>query len=320
VSNAVDLDAAWKVLPEEVHPGGGSPLRSWLAGPADDGPPPAGTRVLLAAAMLNILAAVIFGFLAQVTIAGSLEHNRDQATAYDDLRLALAEGTAPVGPADGKPVGLGVPIARLSIPSIGVKEVVFEGTTSGILRSGPGHRRDTVLPGQAGTSVLMGRRMAYGGPFSRIQFLTKDDEIKVVTGQGDATYKVLGVRHAGDPQPGALAPGAGRITLVTTAGSRFAGSGVDRVDADLVGTAQQAGTPALTATTLPADERALAGEPRGLLPGALWGFLLACAAVVATAMRVLWGRWQTWVVAIPVLGFLGMEVADNVARLLPNLF
>lgn len=324
MSAPVDLDAAWKVLPESAPAGRGSPLQKWLLGPDDDQPPPGrgtpGSQVLLTAAMLKILAAVLFGFLAQVTFAGSLKHNHDQGIAYDDLRLAMAEGTAPVGPSEGKPVPLGAPVARLAIPAIGVKEVVLEGTTAGVLRSGPGHRRDTVLPGQAGTSVLMGRRMAYGGPFSGLRFLSKDDEIKVVTGQGEATFKVLAVRHAGDPQPPALAPGAARLTLVTTAGSRFAAAGVDRVDADLVGPAQPAATPAFSATSLPGPERVLAREPAGLLPGAMWGLLLACAAVACTGLRALWGRWQTWVIAVPTLGLLGVEVADNIARLLPNLF
>lgn len=308
--------------PGEPHRSANSPLRSWLAGSvaAPSGQPGSTrARMMLAAAGLKILGAVLFGFLAQVTIVGSLEHNRDQQVAYDDLRLTLAEGTAPVGPVGGKAVDLGVPVARITIPSIGIKEVVREGTTSGVLRGGPGHRRDTVYPGQPGTSVLMGRRMAFGGPFSGLRLLEKDAEIKVVTGQGELIFRVLGVRHAGDPQAPALAPNASRLTLITTAGSRFAPSGIDRVDADLVGITQPAATPKYTATTLPRTERVLAREPGALGAASGWGFLLVCAAVVATMLRTIWGRWQTWVVAVPVLGFLGMEVADNIARLLPNI-
>ncbi|MCZ0981039.1 hypothetical protein O1L60_24275 [Streptomyces diastatochromogenes] len=32
--------------------------------------------------------------------------------------------------------------------------------------SGPGHRRDTALPGQPGASVIMGRQWGYGSPSS----------------------------------------------------------------------------------------------------------------------------------------------------------
>jgi hypothetical protein len=31
------------------------------------------------------------------------------------------------------------------------------------------------------------------------------------------------------------------------------------------------------------------------------------------------GRWQAWLVAVPVVGYLGLATADQAARLLPNL-
>jgi sortase A len=32
-----------------------------------------------------------------------------------------------------------------------------------------------------------------------------------------------------------------------------------------------------------------------------------------------WGRWQTWIVAVPVVLFVSLSIADQVACLLPNL-
>ncbi|MFD1273890.1 sortase domain-bontaining protein [Streptomyces kaempferi] len=58
----------------------------------------------------------------------------------------------------------GTPVALIDIPAAHLHQVVLEGTDSGVLTDGPGHRRDTPLPGQSGTSVLMGRAAAYGGP------------------------------------------------------------------------------------------------------------------------------------------------------------
>ncbi len=147
-------------------------LRHWLMGqstPRDFEPTPSEA---LTSAVLLTLAALLFGLFAQMTVIGTLQHNRDQQVAYDDLRLSIAEGTTPVGPVEGAAVAKGAPIARLTIPAIGVKEVVLEGTTAGVLRSGIGHRRDTVFPGQVGTSILMGRRMTYGGPFSKLGSLS----------------------------------------------------------------------------------------------------------------------------------------------------
>ncbi|MFT2675577.1 hypothetical protein ACMWQR_28500, partial [Escherichia coli] len=69
----------------------------------------------------------------------------------DMFRAQLQAGTAPVSEGDFEDNLLkdGVPVAILSIPQLGIDEVVAEGTTSGVLMKGPGHRRDTVLPGQA---------------------------------------------------------------------------------------------------------------------------------------------------------------------------
>ena len=46
--------------------------------------------------------------------------------------------------------------------------VVVEGTTPGEPDAGPGHLRDTPLPGQAGVSVVFGRRATFGAPFASL--------------------------------------------------------------------------------------------------------------------------------------------------------
>jgi sortase A len=65
----------------------------------------------------------------------------------------------------------GTPVALLEIPRLGLREVIVEGTSSDPMMSGPGHRRDTPLPGQVGTSVIAGWRATYGGPFRSIDQL-----------------------------------------------------------------------------------------------------------------------------------------------------
>ena len=53
----------------------------------------------------------------------------------------------------------------LDIPAIGIANmVVVEGTSPENLTLGPGHLRDTPLPGQAGISVVFGRRATFGAP------------------------------------------------------------------------------------------------------------------------------------------------------------
>ena len=274
----------------------------------------------LLGAVLGIVAIMSLSFLAQLTVLGGLQHDRDQDKVYRELRHDLALGVAPTGPLDenGHVLASGRPVAILEIPRYGVKEVVLEGTSSPVLRSGPGHRRDTVLPGQAGTSVIFGRRGAYGAPFERLRNLQPKDEIIVTTGQGRHTFSVLTVRRAGDPLPSALKKGAGRITLVTADGPAFKPTGVLRVDADLTSQVQDA--PAqIPSRALPPGEAAMAGDPGELFTLMLWAPLLVAAALGTVWVRHRIGPWQAWVIGVPVLLALGGAVLDPITGLLPNL-
>jgi hypothetical protein len=60
----------------------------------------------------------------------------------------------------GRLVPTGTPTAVLEIPRLGVRGVVGVGTSSDALKSGPGHLRDSPMPGQAGASVILGGRRA----------------------------------------------------------------------------------------------------------------------------------------------------------------
>jgi LPXTG-site transpeptidase (sortase) family protein len=271
---------------------------------------------------LTILAAVALGFVAQMTALGSLSHARAQRVAYADFRAELAQATAPVShfnEAGTDALAEGTAVAVLSIPAIGVREVVFEGTDSGVLTRGPGHRRDTVFPGQQGVSVLMARRAAFGGPFARLGDLRGGDTITVINGQGEHAYEVMGVRRSGEPQPPALAAGEGRLTLVTADGQAYAPTDVLRVDAKLVTPAVQTPRLAIGSAVLPAKDGVLGIDLMALVPLVLWGQLLVAAALSVAWTRHRLGPWHAWLIGVPVLALLGVLVAGEVAQLLPNL-
>ncbi|NUR31570.1 MAG: sortase [Catenulispora sp.] len=279
------------------------------------------TRTNVVGASLTILAVLLLGFVANLALVGELRHERDQHVAYATLREQLANATAPTGQTDagGDLLPAGTPIALLQIPQIGLNEVVFEGTTGSVLASGPGHRRDTPLPGQAGASVIMGRRAAFGGPFSDIAALVRDDRFTVVTGQGRQVYRVIGVRVAGDPQPAPLAAGAGRLTLVTADGSALAPSGVLRVDAALESPVVPSPSRPIAPGAITAAEQPLASDTSEWIMAVLLGQALLILSATTVWVRVRWGRWQTWTAATPLLVALGLALADHVAFLLPNL-
>jgi len=269
-----------------------------------------------------ILAVTALGFVAWVGLFSHLHYDKAQLNAYNTLRYQLAYGTAPNGPTvpnhPDQLLSMGAPVAVLSIPAIGLRTVILQGTTSSVLEDGPGHLRTTVLPGQAGTSVILGRQTAYGGPFGRISSLVPGDSIKVVTGQTVATYKVIGLRRAGDPLPAALADGAGRMILVTADGSPLDPTGILYVDADE--TSKPVSSPGvLLSAYLSPTENAMATETGAWLPIVLWGQLLVLIAFGLSWLWTAWGRWQTWVIAVPTIGFLVLSIADQATRLLPNL-
>lgn len=283
--------------------------------------PPLSRRLQLVRASLVLVLVLSVTLLIQLVLVSSLQSSASQGRAFDSFRAELAKGTAPIGPTDeeGRELPIGTPVAYVEIPSIGVKQVVGEGTTASALFDGPGHRRDTPLPGQVGSSVLFGRRSAFGGAFRRIDELAKDDLIRVTTGQGVFDFRVLGVRREGQPAPAAPAAGSARLLLVTAAGRPFLPDGVVRVDAELDGEAVVGPARAISASGLPAEERVMAGDSRTLWALALWLQALIGLSLGAVWAWHRWGRAQAWVVFLPPLLLVGLSASGEAARLLPNL-
>jgi hypothetical protein len=282
------------------------------------GRPDAAPRLHTAQVVLTGLAVLLIGVVAELALVSGLEHRSAQVSLFNQLRSELALGTAPLGPvgSDHRPVPIGAPIGLLTIPSIGVSQVVQQGTTSPVLADGPGHLRSTVFPGGAGTSVILGRTRAYGGPFARIAQLHKGARLTVVTMSGTAQFRVVDVHRAGARVLGPV-PGTSRLELGTATGPAFAPSGVVWVDADKVGPPLASFRPLVR--TVPADE-----QPLGTSSAHLWLLLLALEAMVAVLALTAWswrrrGPATTWLVFTAPLLLLGVFFADQLAQLLPNL-
>jgi len=273
----------------------------------------------IAGVALCSLAIALSCFLTEVSVLGRFEQNHDQQLEYDNLRNELANGIAPISGYDyqGVQLALGAPVALLNIPEIGLNEVVAEGTTSGVLESGPGHQRNSAFPGQAGTSIIMGREATYGGPFRYLDQLEAGDTFTVTTGQGTATYRVLDIRYAGGAFPPPATSTQGRLTLITATGGAYMPNDEVRVDSVLISPVQPSqGGPVVAINP---DETALSGESTADTLIFFWGELLLAATAAAFWARSRWGRLQTWLIGAPVLGVLGLTLADQIARLLPNL-
>lgn len=278
-------------------------------------------RELVVRSILTVVSALLLAFVLNVTVLSQVQHLVAQQQLSNAFREQLTAGTAPVSEGDFEDHLLadGAPLAILTIPVLGVNEVIIEGTSSSVLKNGPGHRRDTVLPGQAGVSVIMSRAAAFGGPFGRIQELAPGDVFHVRTGQGDMTFTVIGVRYAGDPLPVSPTAKQSRLILETARGPSFIPSGVAYVDSQLVGTAKPAGKRQTTFGALPPQSLAM-----GTDTSTLWALVFALQFMVLVEFGAVWsyrrlGAQKTWIVFVPLTVLAGVYAADQVTILLPNL-
>jgi sortase A len=268
--------------------------------------------------VLATLSLVAIWLLAYALGLSGIQERSAQHRLYATVRQSLAEETAPFGGA----IKPGSPIAVLSAPDAGLsRAVILEGTTSGVLRDGPGHQQDTALPGQAGASVIMGRSVTFGGPFRHVASMHVGDPITVTTGQGVFRYTVTDIRGDGDPLPTTLSPTASRLTLVTSRGSGWrsgwAPSSPVFVDATLHGHVQPAPSGRPTAIAPAATE--MHSDTGGLVSLVLWLQVLLLVAVAVVWARARWGSWQAWAAGAPLILAVVWILSSETLRLLPNL-
>ncbi|MFI9330533.1 class E sortase [Kitasatospora sp. NPDC052868] len=279
------------------------------AGAATGAATPSRRRFLQGAWAVSLLAALTLGFVGYLFTLSHIQERHYQSTAYKTFRDQLARAVAPTGAAaDGDPVAI------LDIPAIGLHQaVVVEGTTGRDLMRGPGHRRDTALPGQSGVAVVFGRGATFGAPFAELSRLRVGDRIEATTGQGRFTYTV---NVYGDGDHPISDPARNRLVLVTGDSDWIAGSTV-LIGARLEGDpeANPGGRPA----TVPYD-KALAADKGALATLQLWTLGLLGAVVAAILLARFWHRSAAYLSLAPVIGATLWAVYENAAALLPNLY
>ena len=277
-----------------------------------------GRTVVTGAVAMFAALSVFFGVFA-FGLSGLQEH-RAQRQLYAEFR-GLIDPSSPLTRPDGGVIAAGTPVALLNSSAARWHDLVaVEGTTSSNTEVGPGHLRDSPLPGQPGDAVLIGRSVTAGGPFSTLTRLRVGDTVSVVTAQGRFRFRVIDTRRGGDPLPYLPASGS-MITMITATGQGWWGS-LDPtrllyVDAALVGTPLSApqGRPAVVT----AAEVQGRGDPGAWPDVVVW---LEVVLGVVLGVVWLWSRWpwwRAWLISAPVLiaSFWGLSV--EVLRLLPNV-
>ncbi|MFT4264659.1 MAG: class E sortase [Nocardioides sp.] len=289
--------------------------------PVDASRPSSGTRVPWRSGTSQALfavALVLLWVIAYVLLLSGLEQRHAQRRLYDQLRTELALGTAPTG----APIASGHPVSLLDIPAIGVSSlVVVEGIRAEQLVEAPGHAPGSVLPGQQGTSVILGKGLTYGAPFGHLDQLRVGDPIAVTTAQGRFVFHVSGTRRAGATSPAAPAAGSARLTLVTASGRGRGGalrpSETFYVDADLVGTSVARGVMSgPDPDGVPMTSKVSAGLLAQLV------LALQLLTLVVGGVVWAWHRWSeraAWLVGAPAV-IASVWLASSLAgRLIPGL-
>lgn len=139
---------------------------------------------------------VVLAVLVCEFVFSAFTQHRSQTDLLNEFRNTLATSASAYGqpglsPLPGTAPALGSAVAFVRIPSLGVSQVVAEGSASRVTQNGPGHVPGSSLPGQAGESVILGRRTTFGAPFYSVPNLKVGDTILVTTIEGTSKYKVF---------------------------------------------------------------------------------------------------------------------------------
>ena len=256
-----------------------------------------------------LLAALIVGFLGYLFTASGIQEQGAQSRLYSTFATQLGQDIGPLGPT--KP---GAPVAVLDIAGIGIRNlVVVEGTTPENLTAGPGHLRNTPLPGQLGLSVIYGRRATFGAPFAGLDRLRLGDKITTYTQQGKSVYKVVAI---GDSQHPVKDTTLNRLALLTASSPDVPAYYIE-VDADLVTTAHNG---PVQMPVLGQSEAALAGDAGALVLTMIWGLALAIVAVSGAYAAARWSPWPVYLIMAPAVLAIVWNLYENVAALLPNIY
>ncbi|HVF75430.1 MAG TPA: class E sortase [Acidimicrobiales bacterium] len=279
-------------------------------------------RALISAGVLILL------FVAyQLWGTGVAEARSQRALKGDFVDVPVpptTPGTTAPPVAAPPPVPDGEAVAVIRIPKIGVEKAVVEGVALGDLKKGPGHYRDTPMPGQPGNAAIAGHRTTYGAPFYRLDELEPGDRITVATRQGTFDYEVRETKIVRPSEVSVLDPTPDNRLTLTTCHPRFSARQRLIVVAALLGPAAPAPVSSTTTVppgTIPGDSRSLdaglSGDEASNGPAVLWGLLAALVWLVTWAVSKRWRKWPAYAVGTPVFLVVLFVFFENFSRLLP---
>jgi sortase A len=256
---------------------------------------------------------LILGLFVYAKVFTPISEDRAQALLEKEFVPALLNGIAPVG----YPIEAGTSVALLEIEDIDVRRVVVEGTRAEDLAKGPGHLVGSAIPGQPGTSAILGRSSRYGSALARLDEIKVGQEITVTTAQGEHTYEVVDstVRSANDSA--AFTGERNMLLLITGVG----GASPDQrlvVRALLTSPVFPAGAAATEVQTTTA-ELGLEGSTESPMQLAIWLFLLLFLLISLIPLTEKIGKRVTWLIALPLLAVALFQVWQHASLMYPSI-
>jgi sortase A len=292
--------------------------------------------------ILIALGVVVLLFTAYQIWGTSLqeEHTQSQLrttligeTNQQEIRHALAEAAAldklPTGPPVTAPTVAappeGDPVGQISIPIIGVNQIVVEGTNTPDLRKGPGHYIGTPLPGEAGNVAVAGHRTTYGHPFYNLDSVAPGDPIVLTTLQGVFVYDAFRSLVISPSNTSVLQNTPANMLTLTTCNPRFSASTRLIVEAKLVHSQlfPNSGLPAAVAKERRAEPPAdNASSGVDLTDALAWGALALglVGLTIYLGYRYRRRRWVTWIVGCAGILVVLYLFFGAVSPLLPASF
>jgi LPXTG-site transpeptidase (sortase) family protein len=159
-----------------------------------------------------LVVVVLVGIGTADFLIGRVVHDQHQR------HLVAALAAPSPHPKDGDPVLL------MQIPAIDFNEVVVKGSDASELRGGPGLVDSGSIPGRRGTSVILGHRYRYGGPFNRLHTLQPGAEALVVqSNKIIVRYTVTKVKRVAVGGRPLSSPRTDHLLLVTDASGLWPG-------------------------------------------------------------------------------------------------
>lgn len=261
----------------------------------------------------GILLFLVVGSFIYSKVFTPMSEGRAQTLLEKEFVPALLNGNAPVG----YPIESGTSVALLEVKDIDLRRVVIEGTEAEDLAKGPGHLVGSAIPGQPGTSAILGRSSTYGSAFDRIDELKAGQVVTVTTAQGEHTYEIIDstVRSANDSA--AFTGERNMLLLITGVGDPSPDKRLV-VRALLTSPVFFAGAPAVDVQTSTA-ELGLEGSTQSPVQLAIWLFLLMFLLTSLVPISQPVGKRVTWLIASPVLLVVLLQVWRHASLLYPSI-